>query len=494
MRRFSLGYAARITPYSLSTLAIFWTGCTGALGTSIQNGIVVDATAVTLRGSQQEQLAVKFIDGGGSPLPLSEAKVAWTSMNPSIAEVTDAGVVSARTGGITVIVAAASGARDSAVVRVLPEDREPTTAFSGISAGAVHSCAHTPAGRAFCWGSDWHGELGGGSAVKFTGTLSPTPVSGGLAFSVADAGSEHACAVALDSRTYCWGDNLYGQLGDGTRVSRAGPTPIRSDSALMFVSAGGAAACGLTSSGIALCWGKIGNTQSLVPTPVKTTGRYSKISAGGMHACGVTLDGFLDCWGRNDHGQLGDGTAITREVPARVIGEDKYLSVSAGYIHTCAVSQSGVVSCWGNNFSGRLGTGSEASSSSPKQVALPVPARSVSAGGSHSCAVTTESQIFCWGSNTRGQLGNDLPFAAPGLDPAAYRSSSPVRAAAPSVEFSVVVAGEGDHTCALSSTGAAYCWGSNDAGQLGVGRRERVTPDGAAVRTAPTRVVDPLLQ
>jgi alpha-tubulin suppressor-like RCC1 family protein len=414
-------------------------------------------------------------------------------MNPSTATVTDDGIVSAQTAGLTIVVAAAGEARDSAVVRVLPGGVQPTVAFDDISAGAAHTCAHTPEGRAYCWGGDWHGELGDGNAVKLKGTLSPMPVTGALIFSVVGVGSEHTCAVASDQRTYCWGDNLYGQLGEGTMVARASPAPIQSDSGLVFVSAGGAAACGLTSSGVALCWGKIGNTQSSVPSIVQTTTRYATISAGGMHACGLSEDGFLDCWGRNDYGQLGDGTTDTRVTPTRILGGDSYLSVSAGYIHTCAVSKAGVVSCWGNNFGGRLGTGSEAYSSSPKPVELPAAARYVSAGGSHSCALTIESRIYCWGNNSRGQLGNDLPFAAPGLDPAAYRSFTPVLAVAPDVEFSAVDAGSGDHTCALTVSGVAYCWGSNDVGQLGVGRRERVTPDGAAVRTVPTRVVDPFL-
>lgn len=478
--------------YLLYVVAANVSACTEVLGTTRRDtGIVVDATAVTLHVDQQEYLAVFFVDGDGSPLPPSNTPVAWTSRNPSIASVSDAGVVSAQSPGFTVIVATAGGGQDSALVRVVDQDAQSTVVFDGISAGSAHSCAVIPMGRVYCWGTDWHGELGDGHADKLKITLSPLPASGALIVRELDVGNEHTCAVASDRRTYCWGDNLYGQLGDGTTAARASPTPIRTDSMLVSVSAGGAAACGLTGSGAALCWGRIGTIQDPLPSVIQTAARYAGVSVGGMHACGLMADGILHCWGCNDYGQLGDGSTNARQVPARVGGEERYLSVSAGYLHTCAVSQAGVVFCWGNNFSGRLGTGSEAPSASPKAVALPAGARSVSAGSSHSCAVTVESRIYCWGSNSRGQLGNNLAFAAPGTDPSAYRSASPVLAVAPGVTFSAVTAGGGDHTCALSAAGFAYCWGAN--GPLGVGRRERVTPDGVAVLTVPTRTVDPFL-
>lgn len=488
----SASSVTKIHVYSLYVVASHLIACTEVLGTTRRDaGIVVDATALTLHGGQQEHLAVHVVDGTGSPLPPSNAQVAWTSRNPSIASVSGAGVVSARSPGVTVVVAAAGAAQDSALVRVLTQDAPSTVVFDGISVGSAHSCAVIPMGRVYCWGTDWHGELGDGHADKLKITLSPLPASGALIVRELDVGNEHTCAVASDRRTYCWGDNLYGQLGDGTTADRASPTPIRTDSTLVFVSAGGAAACGLTTAGVAICWGRLGSIQDPLPSVTQTAARYAAISVGGMHACGLMADGILHCWGRNDYGQLGDGTTNTRQMPARVDGEERYMSVSAGYLHTCAVSQAEVVFCWGNNFSGRLGTGSEASSTIPKAVALPASARSVSAGGSHSCAVTIDSRIYCWGSNLRGQLGNNLAFAAPGLDPSAYRSVSPVLAVAPGVTFSAVSAGGGDHTCALSAVGFGYCWGAN--GPLGVGRRERVTSDGAAVLTIPTRTVDPFL-
>jgi len=86
-----------------------------------------------------------------------------------------------------------------------------------------------------------------------------------------------------------------------------------------------------------------------------------------------------------------------------------------------------------------------------------------------------------------------LKFGAPGLDPAAYRSSVPILVDAPGVEFSSVDAGPGHHTCAMSVGGIAYCWGWNSVGQLGVGHREAVAADMTPVRTVPTRVVNPFV-
>jgi alpha-tubulin suppressor-like RCC1 family protein len=110
------------------------------------------------------------------------------------------------------------------------EDRTQPTEVAGlpgtptdIAAGAVHTCALVDGGRAFCWGQNLHGQLGDGSTENHA---RPVPVSGGLTFAELRAGGAQTCGITGSGDEYCWGQNLQGQLGDGTRVNRSTPTRV----------------------------------------------------------------------------------------------------------------------------------------------------------------------------------------------------------------------------------------------------------------------------
>jgi hypothetical protein len=120
--------------------------------------------------------------------------------------------------------------------------------------------------------------------------------------------------VKTDGTLWCWGNNEYGQLGDGTNVGKN------------------------------------------VPVQVSGT-NWVSVSAGGEHTCGIKTDGTLWCWGRNNYGQLGDGTNVGKNAPVQVSGTN-WVSVSAGKDHTCGVKTDGTIWCWGRNNYGQLGDGS----------------------------------------------------------------------------------------------------------------------------------------
>ena len=144
--------------------------------------------------------------------------------------------------------------------------------FSSITVGLDYTCG-LAAGRAYCWGYDGQGGLGLG---YFDEPTVPTPVAGGLTFSMIDAGAYHTCGVAVDGTAWCWGDNRAGQVGDGTRTVRLGPVPV----------AGGL--------------------------------RFRAVSAGMDHTCGLTTDELVYCWGGNSYGQLGDGSTSDALTPIKV--------------------------------------------------------------------------------------------------------------------------------------------------------------------------------
>jgi alpha-tubulin suppressor-like RCC1 family protein len=142
------------------------------------------------------------------------------------------------------------------------------------------------------------------------------------------AGNSHSCAES-GRRLLCWGDNRFGQLGDGTTESRLDPTPVGGLSGLpVSVVAGASHTCALLADGTAHCWGQnlhgqLGDsstTNAATPVPVAGGLLFTRLVAGGAVTCGRTVDGDEYCWGLNQSGQLGDGTLDSRRVPTRVGG------------------------------------------------------------------------------------------------------------------------------------------------------------------------------
>ena len=140
---------------------------------------------------------------------------------------------------------------------------------------------------------------------------------------------------------------------------------------------------------------------------------FSTLAVGLQHSCGIAA-GKAYCWGSNSHGQLGIGaTEPSRNVPTVVVGSEHYDSIAAGAQHTCAVA-SGRVFCWGEDSYGQLGDGRFVGTPvlAPVAVSSDLLFTSVSAGTDHTCAITTDAALYCWGRNDSGQLGDGWPTRA----------------------------------------------------------------------------------
>ena len=338
-----------------------------------------------------------------------------------------------------------------------------------LSLGNRHSCALDSLGQVRCWGSNGSGQLGDGTQQTH---LTPVMVSGlGTGHKSIAAGVAHSCAVTEAGAAMCWGNNFYGQLGDGSKTDRPMPVGVSGlTSGVKGVGAGRNHSCAVTILGAAKCWGvnisrQLGdgsNTDSSVPVDVVGLDEgVNDIDAGWQFSCALTSAGAVLCWGANDAGQLGNGDAGTSQYePVAVFGLDSGVQIlSVGDYHACAITSDGGAVCWGSNSLGRLGNGSTVSSDIPVSVTgLSSGVVSIDAGYTHSCAVISSGAVKCWGSNTAGELG----------DGSRDTYSSTPRAVI-GVDNAVGVAIGVEHTCAILDNGSVVCWGDSGDGQIGNG-------------------------
>lgn len=208
--------------------------------------------------------------------------------------------------------------------RLQPSPVQGGISFERLTAGWNHTCGLAADGTAYCWGLNEDGQLGDGTRVD---RLVPTRVPGTFYSMV--AGSGHTCGIS-GSGVFCWGADGFGQLGNGEAAEvRSAPTPVEGlPSPAVSLAAGAVHTCALGTDGLTHCWGQnlhgqLGDgTTEEAALPVRVAGglRFVTLAAGGATTCGFTEDGSEYCWGMNQAGQLGDGTRVNRSSPVRVGG------------------------------------------------------------------------------------------------------------------------------------------------------------------------------
>ena len=283
------------------------------------------------------------------------------------------------------------------------------------------------------------------------------------------AGVYHSLAICNDNTANAWGDNTYGQLGDGTNSTNNFPVPVSSLTGIIAVSGGGGglSSLALKNDGTVWAWGlnvdgQIGNgtnTDSNIPLQVSSLTGIIAISGGGSHSVALKNDGTVWAWGNNSTGQLGNGSSSNSNVPVLVNGLTGIIAIAGGGGFSLALKNDSTVWAWGNNWYGQLGNGTNTNPGNiPVQVSFLTGIIAIAGGVEHSLALKNEGTVWAWGKNNYGQLGNGT---------ATYCITAPVQVS--SLNGIIAIAAGDYHSLALKNDNIVWAWGNNNQGQLGNG-------------------------
>ena len=337
-----------------------------------------------------------------------------------------------------------------------PQQQGALAGWVQLSVGEAHVCGLRQGGGLFCWGSNPQAELGMPTPL-FVSADAPHQVEPGTQWGQVSAGPGYTCAVKQDGSLWCWGRNLYGNLGEGTLTSQTTPTRVGTDSDWRSVDTGAFfTTCGIRLDGKVWCWGQnsyaqVGGAELKVVLPNKrsdVTG-WRSVESGSHTTCGVQSDGTLSCWGRpigTDDALLGQGRG---GLPGRVkdVAVAEPGAVGRGFaLFGCAVTEDNTTWCWGQNNDGELAQGTFGNKTEPVRVGQATWSQA-EPGAGYSCGVRTDGTLWCWGAN--GLLFFNV--GQPAL------TQSPVKVAQ-TADFRAVSVGA-QAFCARKSDASAWCAG-----------------------------------
>lgn len=278
----------------------------------------------------------------------------------------------------------------------------------------------------YAWGDNQFGQLGNGVTTKDSAAVNILYPAGVTKWIKASAGQTHAIALGNDGNLYAWGQNNYGQLGNSSTTNSS--TPI------------------------------------MVTKPAAVS-NWTDIAAGAYHSIAIGNDGKAYTWGYNNFGQLGNGTSTNSNIPVLV-------SIPNGVVpakvfatnNACMIlGTNDTLYSWGRNANGQLGNGTTTDSKTPAQVILPTGVKkwtNVAAGGYHVLTIGDDGNLYAWGSCGNGQIGvgsNSGNFPLPQM----------ITKPAGVTNWTTIAAG-GNFSMALSDNGDLYGFGYDGNGELGI--------------------------
>ncbi len=337
----------------------------------------------------------------------------------------------------------------------------------GLFAGWQYSCAINADESVQCWGDGWGGgNLGHGLDSSSNTGVSVLGIGDTLAGAQSIAGDmDGACALLTDGSVYCWGSKF------GTNAPTVPISGLTDPVELFGGGSGHTFFCVRNGGGTVQCWGnnrfgQLGNgiatlASDFTTTPVAAIGLTDVTGVargvGSAGACVIHATGELSCWGQGEYGELGFAASQTchstpcEPTPTKVPGVANVAKAAVGHRNTCALFDNGSVDCWGNNTAGQLGQTGGGNGPGDLVEGLPGPATEIGAGTYHVCALVSGTE-YCWG-------GSNQTTIVPGPSPYAIAAGGTV----------VDISPGDNHSCLRLDDGTVKCWGYNDGGSLGNG-------------------------
>lgn len=352
-----------------------------------------------------------------------------------------------------------------------------------IAIGNAFGCILADDNKVYCWGSNARDALGDGTTASYTSVPTAVVLGARTAKKILIS-AWHSCILADDDQVYCWGDGLYGQLGNNTNNTSNVPVAVDTSGVLNGKTVKDIytqydRVCALTSDNLPFCWGGgyLGDAETMslystVPVSPVMSGvlagkTITKLSLGVSYTCAIASDQKIYCWGEQNVGQLGNESRSNFNYPVATVSgvsdeliQDgvfmKMFGDRADDLRACIQSSNGKLYC------GVIGVGL-------KYIhdfgSLKITEMAMGRNESHLCALVDDGSVYCWGDNFSGQVGNGTtgPFSGV-LIPAKIDMTGVLSGKT----IKTIAAGE-NMTCAIASDDLVYCWGEGSNQLLGNG-------------------------
>lgn len=337
------------------------------------------------------------------------------------------------------------------------------TNWTSISAGTNHNLALKSNGTLWSWGENTLGQVGDGNAQANPKVSTPYQV-GQDTWRVLSAGGLFSTAIKTDGTLWAWGNNYYGEMGNGGTDALHIPTQVGTD-IWKNVEAGRYHATASKTDGSVWVWGdetSKGIKQGSAPTKKERLSGIVQVSSGEGFTLALKSDGKLYSWGKNNYGQLGTGTTSTNARPEALYNGSKsneVINVASSHgFNVMVLYSNGTLKGWGDNGDYNLGLGTN-SDTEPLPVAVPLAGSnniSVSTGSWHTMALKDNGTVWGWGDAEAVGSGSSQSY-----------ETVPVQINSDNDWISVI---SGAYTTAgIKSDGSLWMWGSNSYGELGLG-------------------------